>query len=239
LLWALASMPARIPAGLEACRHTRRPHGQPRPRAQPSTAGPIRTARVYLTPYEIERRHLPPVCVRCGRPTSVSVERRVPLNGGPWTFCQVLGLMIGAFLFPPLFLWVHRRLPAVHLRLPFCADDQVRYARQERLAVRILAPLWVAFSLAVTCYSVVAVWNGVNPAIGLAWAGVFIGAATFDAVEVWTGRRSRRTKGLPLAFVHPAFVAALLEDRARDRVSNPDRRGGPADVRADYDDEPG
>ena len=40
-----------------------------------------------------------------------------------------------------------------------------------------------------------------------------------------------------LTNVHPDFVNALIEDRARDRVDNPDRRALRGDLRDDYDDE--
>ena len=43
--------------------------------------------------------------------------------------------------------------------------------------------------------------------------------------------------GARLGRVHPAFVDALIAERARDRVSNPERRGGHGDVRDDFDDE--
>jgi hypothetical protein len=38
--------------------------------------------------------------------------------------------------------------------------------------------------------------------------------------------------------VHPDFVAAVIEDRARSRVWDPDRRPAGRDVKDDFDDEP-
>ena len=92
-------------------------------------------ANVTLSPYEIEHGRLPPVCVKCGQQTNDILERTVRQVGGRWAIVQGLGLMIGVVFFPPLLLWVIRRIPAVHLRLPFCADDQVRNRRQERRAL--------------------------------------------------------------------------------------------------------
>ena len=44
--------------------------------------------------------------------------------------------------------------------------------------------------------------------------------------------------GVILRGVAPEFVAAVVEERARHRVSDPDRRAKGGDIREDYDDEP-
>jgi hypothetical protein len=40
-----------------------------------------------------------------------------------------------------------------------------------------------------------------------------------------------------LVHVHQAFADALIHERARDRLDNPERRAPQGDMRVDYDDE--
>jgi hypothetical protein len=119
-----------------------------------------------------------------------------------------------------------------------CAADQGRTARKERRVLAILVPIWCLYVLVVDAVMVV------GPLLNSpGWfCAIATGAAVFivllDAGHGWRRRRRGQTKwqSFKLPGVHPDFVAALLEDRARDRVNNPDRRGGHGDIRDDFDD---
>jgi hypothetical protein len=198
--------------------------------------------RVDLTDYEIAHDLLPAVCAKCGEP---AVERvvhtiRVLLDG--WRgMVQLFGVLFGLFFFPPLLVYTLRHARPIEVRVPLCAAHRDRYRWQDWAEHRVLLPVW---TVAAVLMDVVLVIDMATNFLGFACIGtwvVLIGAVIASGAigrgRVLVGKPGKT--GLRLMDAHTAFVAAIQEDRARDRVSNPDRRGGFGDVRDDYDDEPG
>jgi hypothetical protein len=203
-------------------------------------------ARVNATDYECESDLLPPICAKCGAPAADRVPRTVRYlhdQQGALVAVLVFSLFFGLFFFPPVFLliaaWYSQ---AIQVRVPMCADHQTDWDWRDRAMNLLVLPAWCAAVLAAEVCGLVlhaqgdpggAAYFGVGPvALGLALlvenAVVLRGAV----------RLAKPDKDhVRLSGVHEEFVAALLEERARDRVSNPDRRAPRGDVRDDYDDE--
>jgi hypothetical protein len=197
---------------------------------------------IRLTAYEVEHDRLPAVCVKCGQPATEHFVRTVRFldDPGRWGGLFAVGVIVSLLMLPPLLPLLLRRAPLMRVRVPFCGPDLARTVRRERVSLRIVVPVWVLYVLAVDTSLVVAIVVGPSWAFLLMLTAALVLVAVADAVAGWRirrrGKRPERKYNLPGA--HPAFVAALLEDRARDRVSNPDRRGGHGDVRDDFDDNP-
>jgi hypothetical protein len=207
----------------------------------PTGTGELAMPRVRLTAYEVEHDLLPPLCVKCGEPATEHFVRTVRILDEPGKWCGffAVGVVVSLMMLPPLFPLMLRRSPTVRVRVPFCAPHRVRTVRRERLLLRVLVPLWIVYVLFLdTGLVVVLVAGPAWPFLLMLLLGLSL-IAVGDAGAAWLARRRGKRPEPTYNFpgVHPAFVAALLEDRARDRVSNPDRRGGRGDVRDDYDDE--
>jgi len=198
--------------------------------------------RVILTEYEVEHDLLPPLCIKCGKPATERFHRTVRFldDPGRWGGLYVLTFLFTIYCLPPLLLVLLRRARAFRVKIPFCPSHLNRFRRRERIALGILVPLWVTVSLAIDTVLAAALYHQPGGTCMLA-AGVATFIAAVDRFAAWRARRrgQKRPLRFNLPFVHPAFVAALTEDRARDRIDNPDRRGGHGDVRDDYDDEAG
>ena len=143
------------------------------------------------------------------------------------------------FFFPPLFLFTLPFARRVEVCVPLCRAHEDDFARCERAEKRYVFPAWTAVAVLMDLILIVECLNG-GPAISGVGLFAVPGAAIIAVAVIGRGRialsKPRKT-GVRLTGVHPAFVAALVTDRARDRVSNPDRRTGHGDVRDDYDDQ--
>ena len=198
-------------------------------------------AHVTLTDYEIEHDLLPGVCVKCGAPTSAHFVHAMRIIDGWRGALLVYVLLFGLFFFPPLALFVlFRQAQVIPIRLPMCTNHRDDLERRRQIAVRILLPIWSAAVIVLDVAIIIALMAGA-PAI---WCVVYFFPLMVVGIldGLLTGRgaiKLSRPRKCPIRLhdSHPAFVAALLEERARDRVSNPDRRGGHGDVRDDFDDE--
>jgi hypothetical protein len=197
--------------------------------------------RVDLTDYEIAHDLLPGVCARCGAPAVERVVHAIRIVDGWRGVIQLIGILLGFFFFPPLLAFAVRCVRPLEVGVPLCAADRDDHRRRERLEWRVLLPIWTVAALIMDALVLIDVaYDG--PGIGCIGTWSVVGGAVVAAAIINRGRiqvmKPGKT-GLRLTEVHPTFVAALMEDRARDRVSNPERRGGFGDVRDDYDDEPG
>ena len=197
-------------------------------------------AQVTLTDYEIEHHVLPAVCARCGEPAAGRVELKLRVIDGWRGIPAAIGLFVGLFFFPPLVLWTLYLARVVRLRVPHCPAHRREYVRAARTSFRVLLPTWTAVAVVLDAGLVV---EAAVTGTGVACCGLTLvpvaAALASGLVERRLVRLSGpRKPGLRLTNCHPGFVAAVLHDRARDRVDNPDRRGGFGDARDDYDDGP-
>jgi hypothetical protein len=198
-------------------------------------------ARVTVSEYECEHDLLPAVCVKCGEPADDSFVRTVRIidGGAPWGFWHTLAAIYGLLVFPPLLLWALRRARTVQVKVPVCNADRGKAVREEKLPW-VMIPFWIALVFLVDTSIVIDLYTGRPGLLGVGVVTVPLFLASLEALT----RRSTKHAGGPadngvlLSGVHPVFVAALVEDRARDRVANLDRRAASEGVRADFDDEP-
>src|SRR5207237_7888463 len=116
------------------------------------------------------------------------------------------------------FLLLLKRAKRVRVKIPYCRSDRTRIVRSERRAIRIFVVVWFVWAL------VIDVAIGTVLFVGPAWPFLLVLViamaliAVGDAGAGWLIRRRRkgRPREYDLPGVHPAFVAALLEDRRRD-----------------------
>jgi hypothetical protein len=198
-------------------------------------------AEIIATIDECERGLLPPVCVRCGAPATERVPRPLPFLLRLRTLWWVGPAFFLAYLLVPavavLFICPPRR---VWYGLPTCADHRDHWAWRDRVRRRYLWPPICVASLAVE----VACLTGLilHPLLyAHAAAGVIMVGLALDGIAVLRGEvrfGPGRSGTVRLNGVHPAFVAALVEDRARNRVWDAARRPQHSTERDDFDDEP-
>ena len=195
---------------------------------------------VALTDYEIEHALLPPVCARCGRPAAGRLELKLRVLDGWRGMVAIPGLLIGMFFFPPSILFTLRLARIVRLRVPHCREHRLEHYRAARRSLRLLLPAWTAAALVLdACLIVETAFTGTGFSCYGLLAALIVATIASGVIERPLVRLGgARKPGFRLTNAHRAFVAALIEDRARDRVDNRDRRGGFGDVRDDYDDGP-
>ncbi|MBO0697293.1 MAG: hypothetical protein J2P46_02760 [Zavarzinella sp.] len=198
-------------------------------------------ARITLTEYECEHDLLPAVCVKCGQPAQDRLVRtfRIGDGRGPWGFWRSLATLYGILMFPPLLLWALRRARSMRARVPYCRADRANTVRQERFAYCIIIPCWIIGVVMLDSFVMEDIFTGRPGLLGLAIVPIPLLFTSLEALtrKLFTQGGPATTTGFPLTGVHPAFVSALVEDRARDCVANPDRRALRGDIRDDFDDE--
>jgi hypothetical protein len=199
-------------------------------------------SHVTVTEYECEHELLPAVCVKCGKPADDFLVRTVRIIGGDgrWGVWRGFALLYALLFVPPLLPWALRLARTVRLKVPICSADRVKETRHERRANRVVVPIWIAGSIALDAYLV---FHLVTSGPGVLCVALVVFPVIVSALEGVTRLAKGQGEppagpGVPLTGVHPAFVAALVEERARDRVVNPDRRNLRGDVRDDFDDQP-
>ena len=195
-------------------------------------------ARIDLSDYEVAHDLLPPLCAKCGEPATDRPTLKLYIVDGWAGVLQVFGLFFGLFLFPPLVLFALRFAAAVEVRVPLCPAHRDDLARRERAEKRYLFPVWTAATVLLELTLLVELLMD-GPGVSCGGPFVLLVGALVASGVIGRGRvrlAKPAKAGVRLTGVHPAFVAAVLEDRARDRVSNPARRTGHGDVRDDYDD---
>jgi hypothetical protein len=211
---------------------------------------------ITLSAYECERDLLPAVCAKCGAPAEHRVLRKLRSvrNDAPaWTFryvvrsVAVIGvvcLVVSSFFCVPWLgvLILNRWARVREVRVPMCEAHRTEWDRLD----------WLThFMVSVCSVLVPALWVG---GIAFALCEMDVSALFFLALylspylvigpelvfALWTVRLTHGapTGSVRLKAVAPAFVAAVVEDRARHRVSDPDRRPTRGGTEDDYDDEP-
>jgi hypothetical protein len=198
---------------------------------------------VRLSDYECEQDLLPAVCARCGAPATDRVPRRVRYLSNRLGWLQIAALVTSLFALPPLFIALgHRFGEVMWVRVPICGDHRGHWDWRDTALYSVLMPAW---AVTVTGLNVV----GLVVALLGGDASVFFMLSIFalvltifveNCVLAYGAVRPLRVEnppGVKLCGVHAEFVAALTLDRARDRVTNPNRRTD-AGIGDDYDDEP-
>jgi len=197
--------------------------------------------RATLTTYELDHDLLPAVCVWCGAPATERVTRPVPVPP------RGRGCLWGIPLFVILYLAVPAAVVLIPLllrrtavRFPVCEAHRDHWDWRDRVRRRVLWPAAAGGSVVaqVVCLTglVVPPLLYLHAAVGVLGIGFLIDQLVVGRGEVGVHRHGPGRVRLIRA--HPDFVAALIEDRARDRVDNPARRALRRDVRDDFDDEP-
>jgi len=199
-------------------------------------------ARVILSEYEVGRNLLPPLCITCGQPAAVRFDRTVRVldDPGRWGGLYLPVLFFSIYCLPPLMMVLMHRARTFCVKIPVCPRHLHQFRCRERILLGILITLWVLVALVIDAGLAAALYRQPGWFCVLA-AGIALFLVAVDRVVAWRTRRraKKRTFKFNLPFVHPAFVAALAEDRARDRVLNEDRRAGFGDIRDDFDDQAG
>jgi hypothetical protein len=201
-------------------------------------------AKATVTTYECDHDLVPMVCARCGVPATDRVPRPVPVPPGCGTAAWLFPLFLVVYLAVPAVLallpWLTQRYRRTEVRIPFCAMDRSHWAWRDRFRLRVLWPIVFVVSLAVQvlCLTGVILHPAfyAHSAAGVVVVGFVIDGLVLGRGEVTVHRAGK--EAFSLNRVHPDFVAALIEDRARDRVDNPDRRALRGDMQDDFDDEP-
>lgn len=199
-------------------------------------------AKVVLTEYECSQDLLPDLCARCGAPAAAKVGHGFRVLS-PWLgFLLGLPLLYSLFFLPPLAVLIMFRVGRHReVQVPLCPRHRAARMWRDRMRRRVVFPVWTVVVVSIDALLITeAVLGGPGRAVVAAYFALvlvgFVEAFVISRETVAVGQN--RHKSVTLGKLHPAFVAALTEDRARDRVSNPARRGGGHDVRADYDDLP-
>jgi hypothetical protein len=200
-------------------------------------------SQVTLTDYECEHDLHPAVCAKCGSPATERVPRRVRYLTDDLGWLRIVALSSSLILMPPLFLWLAFRYGrVVWVRIAMCDQHRDHWGWRDCALYWCLLPAWTVVAGALNGLGLIALMVGRDAGWYFA-AGMFTLVLTlvvencviaFGSVKIM---RSEKPAGVKLYGVHSDFVAALAADRARDRVTNPDRRPTGSGVREDYDDE--
>ena len=199
-------------------------------------------ARIRVTAYECERDLLPPVCAKCGKPAVGRVVRPARYIKNDYRLLWIPLLVIFGLMFmPPLGVWAIVRLShRLDVCLPMCVNHLGDYIWRDRAFLRWVLPIW---TVAVLTFESLAVMDLFGYGDGAAFLlGVLIAGALAVVVDTLIGHTSVKIQaeirplGVYLNGAHPDFVAALVEERARSRIDDPNRRAE-GDVKHDYDDE--
>jgi len=201
---------------------------------------------VTVTAYEYENDLLPMVCGKCGRPAEVHVARPVRFfeeREGLKTAALVGGLIF----FPPLFLLIaYRYAEEIRVRVPMCETHQNDWRWRDRATYCFLMPTWTLTVLLLYGVCIMYLIKGDEENAAAAFIAVpaaIVVVALIENLVIHYGTvrllKEDKTTDVRLRGVHADFVAAIAEERARDRVDNPKRRPiRQRDMRDDFDDEP-
>jgi hypothetical protein len=199
---------------------------------------------VTVTDYEYENDLLPMVCAKCGYPAEMRVSRPIRFIGDGGGLAAA-GVVFGLLFFPPLFLLIaYRSAEVIRVRVPMCETHKDDWKWRDRATFWLLIPAWTISVLVLDAFGVmylVVGWDEEGIFCFLAAIGVLVIAVFLENVVVLYGAvrlaKPDKKPDVRLSAVHPEFLASLAEDRARDRVDNPERRVPSSDMRQDYDDE--
>lgn len=200
--------------------------------------------RITLSIYECEHDLLPAVCAKCGAPAEDRVLRKARYLKDDWALWRPFSVVFGLIFLPAFGMWLLVRFGReIPIRIPLCGRHLDDYEWRDRVFLRMNLPIWTAVVVLLEVGAVVA-WHMdfdqvaliciLSPALVAGLSAVADALTWRTAVR---GAASAKGERLRLLGVHENFVAALVEDRARARISDPDRRSK-GDIQADFDDEP-
>jgi hypothetical protein len=201
---------------------------------------------VTVTEYELVNDLLPMVCAKCGAPAEVRVSRPIRFVEGEWAGARMAVLMVGLLFFPPLFcLIAYQYAEIIRVRIPMCETHKDDWKWRDRVMFGLVVPGWTIAVLILDAFGVMYLIQGNAEIAAVCFLSPVIVMVMTVLIEtlvvLWGAVRTAKTADqkleVRLSSVHPEFVAALAEDRARDRVDNPERRVPGSDMRQDYDDE--
>jgi len=200
-------------------------------------------AYIRVTAYECERDLLPPICAKCGAPATARVIRPGRYFKEDWKLWKPVGTVFALIFIPPLgILGILRLSHRIDVRLPMCEEHRNDHVWRDRLFLIWVLPIWSIATLILEVLFVIDISGGDPEFCGFYLLGVLIAGGMGVIADTSLNLTSvklqvqMKARGVWLRNVHPDFVAALVEDRARSRIDDPDRRGGD-DIRHDYDDE--
>ena len=203
-------------------------------------------ARTNVTTYETEHDLLPMVCAKCGRPAEDRVLRQIRHLDCDRQGLLAAGVVIGLLAFPPLFFFVAFRLSEkIRVRIPMCETHRDDWKWRDLAEKWFVIPVWAVTVFVFYAIALMYAFKGDTGNAAAALVGVpgaFFVLAFVENVIILFGAVKvsipAKQNGICLTGVHEDFVAALAEERARERVDNPERRYAPRmGVQDDYDDE--
>ena len=200
-------------------------------------------ARVVLTRYEVDGNRLPAVCIRCGRPSDLTLERRFSWHP-PWIDTLIV---LGLILFTPLVIvgivLAATQTKRMYVEVPLCTRHRNHWRWRAwfvyggLVAVILLAAGTIAFLVVASDrpnadLQYFAAWTcGGAGVVGVVW---LIAAAL---IEKGTIRASEITdETIALSRVSPDFKSAAQaerdpwEDPSSKRGPDPRRRHHPEDA---------
>jgi len=201
---------------------------------------------VIVTEYEHVNDLLPMVCAKCGNRAEVHVSRPIRFLGSDWAGVRTPALIFGLLFFPPLFcLIAYRYAEIIRVRIPMCETHKDDWHWRDRVMFGLLIPGWTLTVLVLHAFGLAYLIQGDGDTAAVCFLSpvvvVVMTAVIENLIVLWGAVRTAKTADqkldVRLSSVHPEFVAALAEDRARDRVDNPERRVPDGDLLRDYDDE--
>jgi hypothetical protein len=200
-------------------------------------------ARIRVTAYECERDLLPPVCAKCGKPAVTRVIRPARYFKENYEVWKPVFAVFSLIFLPALGILALVRLSyRIDVPLPMCEEHRHDYVWRDRVSLRWVLPIWTIVVLIFEILAVIDISGGDPEFCGFFLMGVLIAGVMgviADTLINFTSVKMQvqiKAIGVWLSNVHPDFVAALVEDRARSRVDDANRRGED-DMRQDYDDE--
>jgi hypothetical protein len=190
-------------------------------------------ATVKLSDYECRRDLLPGVCMVCGAPADVRKSK----NFSWYNPLAYLGLLAGLVPFLIIALVLTKRMT---VRVPLCQQHQSHWSKR---TLWVLGTFLAAMAVGIGAFAYMANQQPPNDDAGwvcLACVGLlFVWLVAAAIIQSSAIRPTEITDtSITLTKVHPDFVEALREERARIREEGGGRRRDRyGDVRDDYDDQ--
>jgi hypothetical protein len=191
-------------------------------------------ANVTLSKYECTRGVLPRVCMRCGAPADETKTKTFS-----WFHPLIyLALLAGFLPFLIIALVLTKRMT---VDAPFCHEHRGHWIRRTLLVTGTLLVV-LALGIGAIVYMSDQPPGAKDDLSGYLCIGAAVLLFAWLVLSMIVSLTAIRTteitdRTITLAGVDEQFIAALEEDRERDREDRRDRRRRYDDVRDDYDDE--
>jgi hypothetical protein len=188
-------------------------------------------ARLKLSDYECRKGLMPGICMVCGEKAQIWKTKRFS-----WcTPLAYLGLLAGLLPFLIIALILTKYMT---VRVPLCLQHTGHWSKR---TFTILGTFLAVMLFGVIAVALMANQQPANDNVGWACLGtvglLFVWLVAAAIIQSSAIKASEITESsMTLSKVHPNFVDAIREDRARDREERLARRRH-HDIRDDYDDE--